>query len=57
MCLKTQDLERNALGFGSRTVAADCKGCKPIASLANLRALTYDTSEGSSGVKEAATSS
>ena len=36
---------------------ADCKGCKPIASLANLRALTYDTSDGGSGVKEAATSS
>ena len=57
MCLKAQDIEPTALGFGSRTGAADFRGCKPTASLANLRALTYDTSGGRGGVKEAAASS
>ena len=57
MCLKAQDLERTALGLGSRTGSADFRGCKPIASLANLRALTYDTSGGRGAATEAAASS
>jgi len=37
--------------------SADFRDCKPIASLANLRALTYDTFVGRGGAKQAAVSS
>ena len=57
MCLKAQGLERTALGLGSRTGSVDFRDCKPIASLANLRALTYDTIGGRGGAKQAAVSS
>ncbi len=57
MCLQTQDLEHIAWALVLERWPADCRGCKPIASLANLRTLAYDTLDGCSGAKQAAASS